>query len=262
MGLSPNLLAEVRLGDGIAGLRCLRAGSASLVVTDPPWGATRASWDRPLEWSDWWAAIDHALAPRGVVCVFSSLKLALEIAPLAPRRFAYDLIWSKNKASGHLNAARAPLRAHETILVFGDAARGPSTYQPQFTHGHEPMHAATRRSKSVLYGRQTVTRTQAGTTSRYATSLLRFDVVDNDSDIRIHPTQKPVALLRWLVRAYSRVGELVVDPTCGSGALVHAARAEGRAAIGWEIDPIACDRAQRWLDGRDLPLFGRAADGA
>lgn len=253
---------EVRHGDGVAGALALERGAASLVVTDPPWGATRAKWDRPLDWGAWWSAIDHALAARGVAAVFASMRLALEIVPRAPRRFAYDLVWAKNKASGHLNARRAPLRAHETILVFGDSARGASAYTPQRTHGHAPMHAATRRSKSELYGRETVTRTNAGTTERLSTSVLRFDVVDNDADIRIHPTQKPVELLRWLVRAYSRPGELVIDLTCGSGAVVHAARAEGRAAIGWEADPTIADRAQRWLDGRDLPLFERAAEGA
>lgn len=246
-------------GDGIAGLLALPRGSVSLVITDPPWGATRAPWDRPLDWRAWWAAIDHALAPGGVAAVFASMRLALAIAPIAPRRFAYDLVWRKNKASGYLNARRAPLRAHESILIFGDSARGECAYEPQFTDGHAPMHAATRRSKSQLYGRETVTVTNAGTTRRYATSVLDVDVVDNNSDIRIHPTQKPVALLRWLVRAYSRPGQLVADPTCGSGAAIHAARTERRDGIGWEADATIADRAQRWLDGRDLPLFAGGA---
>lgn len=249
-------------GDGIAGLRALEPGSVDLVITDPPWGATRAKWDRPLKWSAWWEAIDRALKPNGIAAVFSSLRLALTIVPLATRRFAYDLVWSKNKASGHLNATRAPLRAHETILIFGDSARGGSAYVPQFTYGHAPMHAATRRSKSELYGRETVTKTKAGTTDRLATSVLPFDVVDNDADIRIHPTQKPIPLLRWLVRAYSMPGDLIADPTCGAGGVLHACRTERRAGVAWEIDPVIADRAQRWLDGRDLPLFERSAEGA
>lgn len=249
------LVHQLECGDGIAGMLALPRASVSLVCADPPWGATRARWDKPLPWRDWWAAIDHVLAPNGIALVFASMRLAIEIAPLAPRRFAYDLVWRKNRASGHLNANRAPLRAHESILVFGDSARGEAVYRPQFTEGHAPMHSATRRSRSELYGRETVTRTNAGTTRRYATSVLDVDVVGNDSEIRIHPTQKPVALYRWLVRSYAPPGSLAVDPACGSGAFLHAARVEGVSAIGWELDPARADRAQRWLDGRDLPLF-------
>jgi DNA modification methylase len=250
---------SITCGDGIAGLEALEPGSAALVIADPPWGATRAQWDRPPAWERWWAAIDHALAARGVVALFASMRLALTVAPLAPRRFSYDLVWRKNRASGHLNAKRAPLRAHESILIFGDTARGEGSYRPQFTHGHAPMHAATRRSKSILYGTETVTSSQAGSTIRRAVSVLDVDVVPNDSPIRIHATQKPVELLRWLVRAYAPPGSFVVDPMCGSGASMHAARAEGCTGIGWELDPVAADKAQRWLDGRDVPLFAGVA---
>lgn len=243
--------AVLHLGDGVAGLRSVERGSVALVLTDPPWGVTRAEWDRVPNWPDWWAAIDHALAPDGVALVFASMRLAMEIGPIAPRRFAYDLVWRKNRASGHLNAKRAPLRAHEHILVFGDTAQGESRYVPQFTDGHAPMHAATRCSKSELYGRETVIKTNAGTTRRYATSVLDVDVVPNDRPIRIHACQKPVSLLRWCVRAFSRPGELVADLTAGSGSTLIAARAEGRDSVGWEIDPVAHAKAERWIGSYD-----------
>ncbi len=246
-------------GDGLLGMAELEEGSVSLIVNDPPWGATRADWDQPLDWREWWHPIHRCLRPDGVVAVFASVRLFCEIMPLATRRFAYDLIWKKNRASGHLNAKRAPMRKHESIFIFGDSARGKPRYVPQFTHGHEPMNAATRHSKSALYGRETVTVTEAGTTDRYQTSVLEYDSVPNDSVGRIHETQKPVPLLEWLLRAYSRPGELVIDPTCGSGSLLHAARHEGRDAIGWEGDDAIFQRARAWLDGTDSPLFAQGA---
>ena len=247
------LLHAIEHGDGIDAMLVAPAASAALVLTDPPWGATRAKWDRPLEWEAWWSAIDRVLVPEGVLAVFANLRLALDLVPLARRRFAYDLVWRKNRKTGHLNASKAPMRQHELILVFGDQAS--EAYHPQRTGGHAPMHAATRRSKSELYGRETVTTTKKGDTTRLDGSVLDFDSVSNDSPIRIHSNQKPIALLRWLVRAYSKPGDLVLDPTCGSGAVIHAARAEGRSAIGYEADSDAADRAKRWLEGRDLPLF-------
>lgn len=198
------------------------------------------------------AAISHLLLRRAE---------RLEIAPLAMvRAYSGRHLHRTDRrrwiAGLRLDGNKAPLRAHELMLVFGAAA-----YDPQFTEGHPPMHEATRRSSSALYGRNCVTKTKAGTTRRYATSVIPASVVNNDADIRIHSCQKPVELLRWLVRAYSRPGDLVADPTCGSGAAIQAARAEGRQAIGWELDSAAADRAQRWLDGRDLPLFEEAAHG-
>lgn len=241
---------HLHLGDGITGMLALAPGEAQLVLTDPPWGATKAIWDRPLDWRAWWAAIDHALAPTGTVAVFTSLRLALEIVPLASRPFAYDLIWKKNRPSGHLNAKRAPLRVHETVLIFG---RG--SYNPQFTYGHAPMNQATRISKSELYGRETITTTTAGATHRYQTSILDVASVANDSEGRIHSTQKPVDLLRLLVRSYSSPGDLVLDPTAGSGAVLHACRFEGRSCIAWESHPPMFEAASAWLEGRDSPLF-------
>lgn len=208
---------DLQLGDGIAGLLTLPSGSIDLVLTDPPWGATRAAWDQAPDWRAWWAAINHALAFGGIAVVFASMRLAMEIGPLSPR------------------------------------------YVPQFTDGHAPMHQATRRSKSVLYGTETVTTTNAGTTRRYATSVLDVDVVPNDRPVRIHPTQKPVSLLRWLVRAYCRPGQRVADPTAGSGAALVAARAEGCEAIGWELDPEMHRAALAWIEGRDTPLFAGVA---
>jgi site-specific DNA-methyltransferase (adenine-specific) len=248
------LRQEIVHGDGLLGLTALEPGSVSLVVSDPPWGATKAEWDEPLHWPTWWHAIDRALAADGVLVVFASFRLGLEITPLAPRRrpFLYDLIWRKNRATQHLNARRKPLRAHEQLLVFGSRDR----YTPQFTYGHKPMNAAIRVSKSTLYGRESVTTSNAGVTHRYQTSVLELDTVSNDTAARIHPTQKPVALMQWIVRAYTAPGELVADPTCGSGVLIQGARLEGRSAIGWETNARFASKARAWLDGRDIPLLG------
>ena len=251
--------AQLLTGCGVRGLEMCARGCAKLHIGDPPWGATHAKWDRPLDWPRWWRAIDHVLAPDGIAVVFMSARLSWIVGPLAPRRFSYDLILRKNRASGHLNAKRAPLRAHESIYVFGDPAKGPTAYRPQFTEGHGPMSSGVRRSFSKLYRRETTTTIKAGTTRRYATSVLDVDVVPNDRPVRIHETQKPVELLRWLVRAYTEPGDLVIDSTFGSGASLKAAEVEGRRALGWEIDPARADRARRWLEGRDTALFAGVA---
>ena len=238
-------------GDGIQGLARLPAQSVSLVCNDPPWAATKAKWDRELDWGAWWAAIDHALTPDGVLVVYGSVRLALKIIPLARRPFLYDIVWKKNRGTNHLNAKNQPMRKHELLLVFGSLR----SYTPQFTYGHAPMNPATRISSSELYGRETVTSTVAGVTHRYQGSVLEMDTVANDTKARIHSSQKPVPLNQWIIRAFSKPGDLVADPTCGSGSLIQAARLEGRQAIGWESDVAKHAAAQAWLHGRDTPLF-------
>lgn len=244
---------RIVLGDGIVGMRDLPKGSAALVFNDPPLGKTRAKWDEALNWSAWWEAIDHVLRPGGLLVAVGDLRFFATIAPLAKRRFSYDLIWSKNRKTRHLDAKKRPLLGHETLFVFG--VGDGSVFNPQFTYGHEPMHGATRRSMSELYNRESMTTTIAGRTERYQDSVLEIDCVANDSDNRIHSTQKPIELVRWCLRAYTNEGDLVVDPTCGSGSMIHAARSEKRSAVGWEKDPVMHDKAQRWFDGRDTPLF-------
>jgi hypothetical protein len=143
---------------------------------------------------------------------------------------------------------------HEQLLVFGSAK-----YTPQTMPGHKPLTAGKRGSRTSLYGAQRDTNVVQGRLDRWQTSVLPFDVVNNIGKARRHPTQKPVSLLRWLVRAYSNPGDLVADPTCGSGALVHAARDEGRPAIGWELHEPTATAAAAWLTSVD-PLFtARAA---
>lgn len=226
----------VELGDGIAGLQTLNAGSASLVLSDLPSGATQAEFDIETDLSMLWPAIWHALKPDGIaVLMASSLRFASRVLGSQDRYFRHDLIWSKSLATGHLNAKRAPLRAHEFILVF---SRAVGTYHPQMSQGASPIHAARRTSSGENYGPDTyVTESRAGATDRFPTSVLEFASLGTSSKARVHPQQKPEPLLRWLIRTYTNPGDLVVDPYAGSGSTGKSALAEGRRFCGWDTSP-------------------------
>jgi len=225
--------SQVDLGDGIAGLYSLDAGSAALVLSDLPSGATRAEFDNEADLEALWPAVWHALRPNGIaVMMASSLRFASRVLASQDRYFRCDLVWSKSLATGHLNARRAPLRAHEFILVF---SRKIGVYRPQMLQGASPIHAARRTSSGENYGPDTyVTSSRAGATDRYPTSVLEFASVGTSSKTRIHPQQKPEPLLRWLIRTYSDPGDLVVDPYAGSGSTGKSALAEGRQFRGWD----------------------------
>lgn len=205
------------------------------MLSDLPSGETRAAFDKAADFTALWPAIWHALAPAGVaVLMASSLRFASRLLASQAQHFRHDLIWSKSLATGHLNAAHAPLRAHEFILVF---SRTLGAYNPQMTQGASPIHAARRAHHGENYGPQKrPTESRAGATDRYPTSVLEFASVGTSSKNRRHPQQKPDPLLRYLIRSYSNAGDLVVDPYAGSGSTGRAANAEGRNFHGWDSD--------------------------
>lgn len=224
---------EVRLGCGIEGMAGLNAGSVNLVLCDLPSGETRAVFDKPVIMGDFWHAARHALADDGtVVLLASSFRFAATLVKSQPAWFRYDLVWSKSLATGHLNAAHRPLRSHEFILVF---SRKVATYNPQMLQGASPIHAARRAHHGENYGPQTrVNESRASATDRYPVSVLEFASVGTSSKARIHPQQKPVPLLDWLIRTYTNKGDAVVDPCAGSGSTGVAALAAGRRFLGWD----------------------------
>jgi site-specific DNA-methyltransferase (adenine-specific) len=231
------MASTVQLSDGIDGLLSLTPGSAALVLSDLPSGATRAEFDVPADLQRLWPAIWQALKPSGIaVLMASSLRFAAQVQAVGQTHFRHDLIWSKSLATGHLNASRAPLRAHEYILVF---SRETGTYNPQMLTGASPIHAARRncgQGENYNAAKQG-TCSRAGATDRYPTSVLEFASVGTSSVSRVHPQQKPVPLLRWLIRTYSNTGDLVVDPYAGSGSTGEAAQMEERLFLGFDTSP-------------------------
>jgi len=226
------------LGDGIEGMRSLLPGSVDLVLTDLPSGRTRAPCDTPVDLAALFLAAYLAVRESGaVVVVADSFDFAQQVRAAGGSLFRYDIIWSKTRATGFLNASKQPLRSHEFVLVF--AAPG-HWYEPQMSEGHTPIHANTGQGgHGDNYGKQgRVTKARAGATDRFPVSVLHTTVVGTTDPTRTHPQQKPPALLEWLVRSYCPPDGLVCDPCAGSGSTLRAAEACGRRGIGWDVSGV------------------------
>lgn len=208
------------------------AGSVDLILTDLPYGTTQNEWDAviPFEpmWREFWR-----LCPKGAVVLTATQPFSSALVMSQPQFFKYEWIWEKNKATGHLNAKKMPMRAHEQVLVF---SRGACPYYPQMTEGHKPMSAYTQTSNGSNYG-PTKRPSGGGSTQRYPRSVQQFAVVNNDSPERVHPTQKPLALIEYLLATYSQPGQTVLTATAGSGTVAVACRNLGRNNISIEKDP-------------------------
>lgn len=228
-------------GDCLEVMAQIPDGSVDMVLCDLPYGTTRNHWDSVVPLPELWA--EYGRVCRGPIVLFAAQPFTSALVLSNPRWFRYDLIWRKNKASGHLNAKRMPLRAHESVLVFYEQF---GTYNPQKTSGHTPTNYAKRTKHSTNYGAQVDAVYGGGNTDRYPTSVIEWPVLNNDDPERTHPTQKPVGLCEWLIRTYTNEGDTVLDNCMGSGTTGVAAKRLGRSFIGIEKDPeyfrVASDR--------------------
>lgn len=256
--------ARPTLGDGLKGLASLEPGSVGLVLSDLPSGETAAKFDRKIAPPDlpvFWARVWRSLKPSGCVVLFaSSLPFAAEVIASQPEVYRYDLVWSKSIKTGFLNARHRPLRSHEFILVFfcnratynlqmlggrapvsSNGVKGSKGSENYASGRFKPIHVNSgRKGSGENYGAsggKGVGKSRVGATDRFPSSVLHYGSVGVRHEDRSHPQQKPVDLLRLLVRTYSNGGELVVDPFAGSGSTGVAAVAEGRRFRGWDSDP-------------------------
>ena len=258
----------LHLGDCMEGLRSLPDGSVDAVITDPPYGITCCKWDvrpdLPALFSELW----RVLKPNGAIAMFAQQPFATDCINASRREFRYDWVWEKTAARGFLNANRMPLRCHEDVLMF---YRHIPTYNPQMAKGKpyemDQGYCGTiyrKREKRVhtindgtRYPRDVI-RFKDATPSVAHGSVGRGNATTNGTAVpNIHPTQKPLPLLEYLIKTYTNEGDLVVDPYMGSGTTAVAALRTGRHFIGWEKEGDYHAKALARIEAARAELAGK-----
>ena len=231
-------------GDCLELMSELPEHSIDAVICDLPYGITSQNpWDRVLPPDKLWTHYKRIVKPTGAIVLFAAMPYAAHLILENEKNFRYDLVWAKNKVTGFLNAKRMPLRQHENILVFY-SRRG--TYNVQKTGGHQPVHAFTKRtSDGPTYGATKLEVRGGGSTERYPTSMLQFPVVNNDSADRVHPSQKPLPLIEFLVKSYTNENDVVLDNCAGSGTTAIACLRNNRRFICMESEQQYVDIARQ-----------------
>ena len=239
--------ATLYLGDCLEKMKEIPDGSVDMVMCDLPYGTTQNKWDSAIPFEPLWEQYRRVCKPSAAIVLTASQPFtsALGASNMAGLRYAW--VWEKNAATGHLNAKRMPMKLHEDILVFSDA---PHTYYPQ---GLQPLGKMVRRGNNGgNFGKSGTENFQEWT--NYPRSILRFA---SDSGA-IHPTQKPVALMEYLIRTYTQPGETVLDNCMGSGTTGVACANSGRRFIGIERErkyfDIACERIENAQRQRRLSV--------
>jgi site-specific DNA-methyltransferase (adenine-specific) len=216
----------------------LRDASIDTLITDPPYGNTNIAWDKTVNWPLFWTAAHRICKPKSPIVLFACGKFVNKLINTNPSHYRYDLVWEKNLAVGFLDANRKPLRSHESILVFAHQFRG-STYNPQMTVGKSHVRSGGI-SRAVHYSMPKRSLPDVVTNLYHPRSILKFNNTRAGGK-SLHPTQKPLDLMKWLVRTYSNRNEIILDPFSGSGSTLIAAAADGRRAIGVEQNEEYCE---------------------
>lgn len=234
-------MIDLYQGDCLDEMDKIPAHSVDMIFTDLPYGTTKNAWDVPLPLDTLWKQYKRVLKPGGAVLLFAQMPFDADLINSNRRWYRYEWIWHKTMPAGFLNANRMPLRTHENILVFYEHL---PTYHPQMTPG-KPYTAMRSARATRNYGHfdRALTINEG---ERYPRDVLTFSNGNNAS--KIHPTEKPVDLLEYMVRTYTDEDDTVLDSCMGSGSCGVACQHLGRNFIGIEKDPRYFEAARKRIE--------------
>jgi len=214
---------------------------AHAIITDPPYGTTACKWDSVIPFAPMWEQLKRIIKPNGAIVLFGSQPFTSALIMSAADLFKYSLVWEKSRALGFPNAKNKPLGKHEDIAVFSggtcaNRSQRRMTYNPQ---GLVPYGKVVSGIKACAadaaghgFARPSHKASRVQEFTNYPASVLRFP----SEGKTVHPTQKPVALMEYLIKTYTNEGETVLDFTMGSGTTGVACMKTGRKFIGIERD--------------------------
>lgn len=241
-------------GDCLEIMPFIPDNSVQLILADLPYGTTANKWDSIIDISSLWKEYERIICPKGNILLFGAGLFAFQLALSNQRLFRYDMVWKKSKCGSPLTAKYMPMKKHEMILVFGESA---SYYYPQLEEGKPYKRKWTpMKTNNMKYGIAGVELENTGT--RHPSTILDFPQQWRRQD-QVHPTQKPIDLIKWLITSYSEDGKVVLDNTMGSGTTPLGAKQLNRRFIGIEKEKNYFDIAVERVFGKEQsfinPLF-------
>lgn len=233
-------------GDCLEVMKSIPNKSIDLILCDLPYGTTKCKWDTPIDLFAMWNQYNRIIKDNAPILLFAQTPFDKILGSSNLSMLKYEWIWEKTQATGHLNAKKMPMKAHENILVFYKKL---PIYNPQKTTGHKPIHSYTKyiktQNNTELYGYMKQEISGGGETDRYPRSIITF--ASDKQTCHLHPTQKPVTLLEYFIKTYTNEEMLVLDNCMGSGSTGIACINTNRNFIGIELDKQYFDIAKERL---------------
>lgn len=226
---------ELWQGDCLTEMDKIKDQSIDMVLADVPYGTTACKWDTIIPFEPMWDHLKRVTKKNGAIVLFGSQPFTSALVMSNPKMFKYEWVWNKITGRGHLVAKHRPMAQHENVLVFGD---GKIKYNPQMVLMDKPQRGYSSDGNmgdsrtSIMGGKTTKQREVIIRTHKYPKTIITQGVDGN----YLHPTQKPVALMEYLIKTYTNEGETVLDFTMGSGTTGVACKNLNRNFIGIELD--------------------------
>ena len=227
-------------GDCLEKMKDIADGSVDLILADPPYGTTECKWDSIILLEPMWEQLKRIIKPNGAIVMTASQPFTTTLISSNMKQFKHDWVWDKITGKGHLVAKKRPMAQHEGVVVF---CAGSPLYNPQMIDRPKNKIQIVKEGKRTeIMGRES-----KGYTKKY-TQWYPKTIQTFKTERGLHPTQKPVALMEYLIKTYTNEGETVLDFTMGSGTTGVAAKNSHRKFIGIELDEnyfdIAKDRIE------------------
>jgi len=235
-------MSEVKLmlGDCLEVMRGMPDGSVDMVLTDPPYGTTACKWDSVIPFEPMWEQLKRITKKNGAIVITASQPFSSALVMSNVKMFKYCWVWEKSKATGHIHAKNKPMKKHEDIVVFSGGTTVHASqsvnrmaYHPQgLKRKIVPTIRKAGGSSDTVMGKRPSHKDVVQEFECYPKSILKF----KSEGKTVHPTQKPVALMEYLIKTYTNESETVLDFTMGSGTTGVAAKNLNREFIGIELD--------------------------
>jgi len=243
-------MIDLRKGDCLEVMKSIPSGSVDAIITDPPYGTTACKWDSVIDFDLMWEELNRIIKPNGAIVLFGSEPFSSALRMSNIKNYKYDWVWEKNRGSNFALVKYQPMKEHEIISVFSNK-----------THNYYPIKQKRKgkglerikgnynvgKSSNITGIKQTICTTQ-GQELRQPSSIQKFNTTEKGIK-REHPTQKPIALMEYLIKTYTNENETVLDFTMGSGSTGVACKNINRSFIGIEQDEKYFNIAKERING-------------
>ena len=240
-------------GDCLEVMKGIPSGSIDAIITDPPYGTTACKWDSVIDFESMWEQLNRIIKPNGAIVLFGSQPFTSYLIMSNIKSFKYELIWNKvNRFTGALNSSFMPMKSHENIMIFVN--KGKPTFNKQLREGKPYASKQTKGQGGFTKYGNTKGHTTINKGGRNPCSIINIKG-DNKKESGLHPTQKPIELMEYLIKTYTNENETVLDFTMGSGSTGVACVNTNRGFVGIEMDDKYFDIAEQRIKESNYKLF-------
>jgi len=243
-------MIELIQGDCLTEMQNIPDGSVDAIITDPPYGTTACKWDSIIPFPEMWEQLNRIIKPNGAIVLFGSEPFSSALRMSNIKNYKYDWIWKKSRKTGFQVVRYRPMKDNENISVF--YKKQPTYKNTELVELEKPVSSYRKNGKGgALLQPVNAPKGRVQKYTNYNKMILEFNNEHNVGK-NVHPTQKPIALMEYLVKTYTNENETVLDFTMGSGSTGVAAKNLNRSFIGIEQDPNYFKIAEERINKHDL----------